>query len=439
MDKRRKGGSHTRKNRKLKLILWIGIPLMIIAGGVFAIFSYINSSIYVPGKSEDIFNNKEEKEQAKYEEQQGIFNLVMVGLDGRNGKDDGSRTDSIILATINSNNKSIKLTSFMRDMYVKIPGHGQNKINSAFAYGGPDLLIKTLNSNFNLNIQYYVSIDFSAFQDLVDVLGGVDVEIKDYEVDEINYYILEADQSNKNPDYIKGAGYQHLSGAQALSYCRIRKVGHDDYERTERQRKVLSLLIQKARGTSLTKLPELFTTLMPYIKTNIQTTKLMNLAYTAYKFGDTEINTMRIPAAGLFDETYVKGMAVLLPRVEKNALVLQDFIYSDNSAQGSSVPEYMANNFHKKDEPVDKRESYEYPEVVVPTSPEKPKVTVTPKPSGGETTPSVTPTKQPTKEPTKEPTTEPTKEPTKEPTTEPTKEPTTEPTKEPTTEPSVAP
>lgn len=393
MEKRKSRGGRAKKRRGLKIALIIGIPLMIIAGVVFGIYTWVNNNIYVQGDSGGIFDSDKQKEEAQYEEQKGIFNILMVGLDGRNGVDDGSRTDSIILATINTNTKSIKLTSFMRDMYVKIPNYGQNKINAAFAYGGADLLIKTINTNFNLNVQNYVSVDFSAFQGLVDALGGVDVEVKDYEVDEINYYIQEADWSNPNPDYISGPGYQHLSGAQALSYCRIRHVGNSDYERTERQRKVLSLLIQKARSTSVTKLPELFKTLIPYVKTNIPTTKLMNIGYTAYKFGDTEIGTLRIPVAGLFKEAMVYDMSVLIPQVEKNALVLQDFIYSNTGNSDSIVPEYLANNYHKHDEAVDRRGSYKYPEVSVPVSTPTPQVTVTEEPTGG-TTP------MPTKEPT---------------------------------------
>ena len=427
MKKTRKSGEHVKKRKGLKIALWLGIPLMVIAGILVGVYSYINGSIYVPGESGGIFDSEKDKEKAEYEEQQGIFNILLVGLDGRNGIDDGSRTDSIILATINTDTKSIKLTSFMRDMYVKIPNYGQNKINAAFAYGGADLLIKTLNSNFNLNIQHYVSIDFSAFRDVVDVLGGVDVEVKEYELDEINYYIREADWTNKNPDLLSKAGYQHLSGAQALSYCRIRKVGNNDYERTERQRRVLSLLIQKARSTSMTKLPELFKTLIPYIKTNVPTTKLMNVAYTAYRFGDTDIDNLRIPASGLFKETYVHEMAVLIPQVEKNALLLQDFMYSRKADAGSSVPEYMANNFHKNDQAIDRRGSYAYPEVSVPTSTPTPKVTVTLKPTN-ETTP--TPTKEPTNKPTTTPTDKPPTTPTTPTPTTPTPTPTTEPTTE---------
>jgi len=434
MEKKKSRRGKTKKRKGLKIALCIGIPLMLIAGVVFGIYTWVNSNIYVEGESGGIFDSDKQKEVAQYEEQQGIFNILLVGLDGRNGIDDGSRTDSIILATINTNTKSIKLTSFMRDMYVKIPNYGQNKINAAYAYGGADLLIKTINTNFNLNVQYYVSIDFSAFQGLVDALGGVDVEVKENEVDEINYYIKEADWSNPNPDYISGPGYQHLSGAQALSYCRIRKVGNNDYERTERQRRVLSLLIQKARSTSVTKLPELFKTLIPYVKTNIPTTKLMNIGYTAYKFGDTEIETLRIPATGLFREAYVYEMSVLIPQVEKNALVLQDFIYSSTSSGDSIVPQYLVNNFHIDDEAVDRRDSYEYPEVSVPTSTPKPKVTVTKEPEG-RTTP--TPPREPTQATTPPATVSPAPE--EQPTTPPPEEPSTKPTSTPTPEPTTTP
>lgn len=338
-----------------KKILIILLPFVIIIGGIFGSFYYINSKIYSPlnqGTAISTSGSQGNDDKSGFKEETGMTNILLVGLDGRS-KDSDSRTDSIIMASIDSNNKKVKLTSFMRDMYVPIPNHGDEKINSAFFFGGPQLLIETLNQDFSTNIQYYVSIDFRAFQALVDKLGGIDVDIKDYEVKEINKYIKEANW--KDPDYIDGAGYQHLNGQQALSYCRIRKVGNNDYERTERQRKVLGLLIDKARGTSVFKLPELFSTVLPYIKTNIPASKLMNLGYTVYKFGSAPTENLRIPADGTFSDEKVNGQAVLVPDFERNVALLEEFLSSSGSSSIGNVPVYMANNFHEKDKPVDKR------------------------------------------------------------------------------------
>lgn len=335
-----------------KKLLFIIVPLLLIAGTVFGAYYYVNSKIYVPTEPNGIFDSKEEKKEAEIEEEKGTINVLLVGLDGRD-KDEGSRTDSIILATADTNNKRIKLTSFMRDMYVPIPGHGQNRINSAYAIGGSDLLTKTINQDFGLGIQYYMSIDFRAFQQLVEQVGGIDLEVKDHEVKEINKFIQEV--NGKDSTLLKGPGYQHLNGQQALSYSRIRKVGRDDYERTERQRRVISLLIEKARKTSPLKFPQMVSTLLPYIKTNIPTTKLMSMAYTVYKFGNTPIETMRLPADGAFESMDVNGMSVLVPNMQKNADLLSKFLFSSGGSYASNMPAYMANDFHSKDLPVDKR------------------------------------------------------------------------------------
>jgi LCP family protein required for cell wall assembly len=209
-----------RKKGKGK-ILFIIIPLLLIIGTFVFSYSYVNNKIYVPNAN-DFFGSKEEQEAAKYDEEQGIINIMLVGLDGRENDQD-ARTDSIILATLDTNNKRVKLTSFMRDMYVPIPGYKGNRINAAYFFGGPELLMKTMNEDFGLNIQYYVSIDFKAFQQLVDKMGGIDIEVKDYEVDEINKYIKEV--NGVNSTLLQGAGFQHLNGQQALSYSRIRHVG----------------------------------------------------------------------------------------------------------------------------------------------------------------------------------------------------------------------
>lgn len=241
----------------------------------------------------------------------------------------------------------------MRDMYVLIPQHQAHKINTAFFLGGPELLLKTINENFQLNVQYYVSIDFNAFQNVVDKLGGVEVEVKDYEVKEINKYIKEV--NGEKSTLIKNPGYQKLNGQQALSYCRIRKVGNSDYERTERQRRVLTILIDKFRHTNIIKMSDVALGLLPYVKTNIPTTKILNIAYTAYKFGDTKVETARVPFDGAFEDTSINGMSVLLPDLEKNIVMLEKFLYSASGAVASNVPIYMANDFHSKDKAIDRR------------------------------------------------------------------------------------
>lgn len=334
-----------------KILAVVLIAVTVMAGIALGSFYYINKKIYVPSPKDFLKHNDGQGANFNYNEEKGIFNILLVGLDRRSENDIG-RTDSIILANINTEAKTIKLVSFMRDLYVPIPGHGLNRINAAYSLGGPELLLKTLQQDFNIDVQYYVSIDFRAFQDLVDKLGGIDIEVKDYEVKEINKYIKEVNGSKAT--LLSGPGYQKLNGQQALSYSRIRKVGNGDFERAERQRRVLTILINKARRVSILKMPDLASTIFNYIKTNIPTGKLMNLAFTVYRFGNTPVETIRVPADGMFENMRVKGMAVLVPDLEKNVIYFEKFLSSQGIAF-SNLPSYMANNFHFNDKPIDNR------------------------------------------------------------------------------------
>jgi polyisoprenyl-teichoic acid--peptidoglycan teichoic acid transferase len=309
----------------------IAASLVIIMGVAIGGFYYIDSKIYVSTKkgSKHSVGNSISAFQSiinSVTNQSGVDNIVLAGVDSRS-KETASRTDSIMLATVDRSNKEVKLTSFMRDMFVPIPGYSKNyKINTAYFFGGPDLLIDTLNQNFNTNAQYYVTIDFSAFQALVDKFNGIDLNVKPNEVNEMNKYIKEANWSN--PEYVETAGMQHLNGQQVLSYCRIRHVGNNDYERTERQRRVLTLLIQKVRKESIFSLPSLMSAILPYIKTNIPSSKLLAFGISAYKFSKTPVTTLRVPADGMYSSQSIGGQDVLVPDFQKNSDMLNQFIAS---------------------------------------------------------------------------------------------------------------
>lgn len=338
--------------KKKVIIGSIATFLLLIVGGVIGTYFYISGTIYKPTTTSKVFVSKEQQQKVDYQEESGVYNILLCGLDGRK-KDTDARTDSMIVATIDTKNKAVKMVSFMRDLYVPIPGHGQTRLNTAYFLGGPELLMKTLNEDFNYNIQYYATIDFHAFQAMVEVIGGVDVDVKDYEMSQLNYYIKEANWHN--PQFLTHAGFQHLNGQQALSYCRIRKAGNNDYERTERQRKVLSLIITKVKKMSIFKYPSLLTAIMPDIKTNIPTPKLANLGFTVMKFGSVNVQSARIPADNLYQNVKVGGADVLVADMDKTLAYLDNFLSSTGSSGVSNLPAYMANNYHAGDIPVDKR------------------------------------------------------------------------------------
>ncbi|MFL0267549.1 LCP family protein [Candidatus Clostridium radicumherbarum] len=325
-----------KKLFKEKRLLMIGIcSFIVIIAVVLSSYLYIkhiynkNILVDVPKVENDNtvpeINSEPEVTETNYGEETDIVNVLLVGVDSR-GEFNDSRTDSIIIATIDPSTKKVKLTSLMRDMYVVIPGRGYNKINAAFEIGGIDLLKKTIKYNFGLNVDKNIAIDFQGFQSLIDNLDGVELDVKEYEVKEINKYIEEVNGANST--LIQSPGMQKLDGQQALSYCRIRKVGNNDYERTDRQRRVLSLLLSKVKDTSVLSYPKLYSTMSQYVKTNIPFENMLKIVYTVYKFGDTTTESLRLPADGYFKDTYINGQSVLIPNLKYNATALYKFIYN---------------------------------------------------------------------------------------------------------------
>lgn len=319
-------------SKKNKIIVISVSAAAIVIGSILGVYSYVRYSynnivISEPtDKQEKIGIPEEEQlEEIDYGMESDIVNILLVGVDTRGSFED-SRTDSMIIATVDPITSKVKLTSLMRDMYVEIPGKGYNKINVAYEIGGIELLKKTIKHNFGFAVDNYAAIDFKGFQNLIDLMGGIDVNIKSNEVSEINKYIIDVNESN--PTLLQSEGLQRLNGQQALSYSRIRKVGNNDYERTERQRTVLSLLLAKVKDTKVTSYPKLYSTISPYIRTNIEFNSMLKLVYTVYKMDDFAPGSFRIPVDDHFKDTTVKGMAVLVPDLKYNAGELYKFIYN---------------------------------------------------------------------------------------------------------------
>ena len=180
-----------------------------------------------------------------------VTSVLVIGTDGRT-EDDKGRSDSMILVSINKKTKKITMTSFMRDCCVDIPGYGEDKLNAAYAYGGTELLMDTIEKNFRVKIDDYILINFNTFAEVIDAANGIDIELSDEEAQEVNNILIsevnELMGDERESDLLEHGGKLHLSGKQALSYSRIRKVGNSDFERTSRQRRVMSELISKARS-----------------------------------------------------------------------------------------------------------------------------------------------------------------------------------------------
>ena len=262
-----------------------------------------------------------------------VDNILLIGRDSinRNGP---ARSDSMIILTIDNLNKQLKLTSLARDTLVKIPNKGYEKLNHAYAYGKEDLLLKTINENFDLNINNYAVVDFKSFAEIVDILGGVEVNINEKEIEHLNKFIKVCyDLNNENKgsaEYINKLGINNLNGYQALAYARIRKID-TIYKRDARQREILTNLAHKMSNTSITNYVSIIKTVLNYVDVNISFDKMMKLAFSAHEMASYDIKQMEFPLEDYREEGRINGdgQYVVKWNVDKNIEVLHNFIYGN--------------------------------------------------------------------------------------------------------------
>ena len=269
----------------------------------------------------DFFEGKEISEKA--------FNIMLVGVDSREEDFDG-RTDSMILIHLNPETKKINTTSFLRDIYAEIPGRGGNRLNAAYVLGGPDLLLKTINRNFGIEIDKYVTLNFWLVIDILNDFGGVDIEITEKEIEVMNNYIKEHNKILGNPegtDYLteEDTGMCHLNGNQALSYARIRYIG-TDFARTGRQRQIISLCIDKLKHMNVKEMNEMLEKYLPCVKTNLTEQDVTNLLFMALGIKDYTRESHVIPIDGTWKEAKIRGMSVLEIDFKANASAWYDTI-----------------------------------------------------------------------------------------------------------------
>lgn len=251
-----------------------------------------------------------------------IRNILLIGQDRREGES-RARSDTMILCTFNKAEKTLTLTSFLRDLYVEIPGYQNNRINAAYPAGGMTLLNKTLETNFGIHIDGNIEVDFQQFSKIVDLLGGVTIELRQDEADSIN----------KGVPGALTAGPQLLNGSQALAYARIRKLDSDgDFSRTSRQRKLLEALLATYKNASLPTMLSLLSQLLPMVTTDMTETELLSLALELFPvLSDMKITSQHIPAEGTYSYKTIRGMAVLVADLEAARQLLKETLLKGTS------------------------------------------------------------------------------------------------------------
>ncbi len=260
-----------------------------------------------------------------------VRNILLIGTDSRG--DDRGRSDSMILFSINSKTNKMSLVSLMRDAYVQIPGYGGDKLNAAYSYGGPELLMDTIEENFYIEIDDYFTVNFISFANIVDAVGGVDIKVSDDEADAINV-LLDSKEGNTlfgtpdEEDYLNGGGEYTLNGKQALCYSRLRYVGNADFERTERQRTVLTEIIKSAGTTNPFKLGSAAKDVLPSMNTNMSkfSMYLLSLRLPSLLIG-YDIQQIRIPADDTYYGSTIDGQSVLEIDFDANLEIIEDKLY----------------------------------------------------------------------------------------------------------------
>lgn len=287
--------------------------VLILVGGVYTYGNHLfNKMEKVEIDKEDI-GITEEVEEKLSQYSDSIINIALFGIDAEDGN--AGRSDSIIIATIDTEHRKIKLTSIMRDSYVNIPDRGNDKINHAYAFGGAQLAMKTLNENFNLNIDDFVAVNFTTLPKIIDKIGGITVDITSEEVSHISG--------------INSAGTYTLSGNQALSYSRIRYATGGDYVRTERQRTVLSKMFEKIITINPTQYPELLSEILPMVQTSLDYTKVLEIGTEALKMGVTKLEQERFPIDGYCQGEMIGGVYYLTFDKEATVDQIHNYIFED--------------------------------------------------------------------------------------------------------------
>ena len=321
------------KFKKYCIILSISVVIFSTISNVYALNNYRE----VTNKSNENMiqsnNDKQEKKFDSSKQNKGVSNILLIGSDSKNF-DNVGRSDAMMILTIDGKNKSIKLTSLVRDTLVNIPGHGYEKLTHAYAYGGAKLLLDTIEQNFKISIKDYAAVNFNSFIDLVDVLGGVEVNVKEKEIDHLNDVIVNSfNTSNKEaeePQFIRSDGKQLLNGYQALAYARIRKID-SIYERDTRQREVLKSIADKLVELPITNYPKVIKKILPYVDVNISMSKLINLAITSKEIYNYELKQMEFPLEDYRESGRLAKDNSFVVKWNKteNLKKLDDFIYNN--------------------------------------------------------------------------------------------------------------
>lgn len=337
-ERRRRALEEKRRAKKKKRRRRIGILVAeVIILSVLCVFAYATVKM-----DKLDFNFLDEDKLEVYKDTGPYTNIALFGLDAREGEsiESGVRSDSMMIASINNETNEVKVVSIFRDTLLKQQDGTFDKANAAYSYGGPQEAIALLNRNLDLDIKNYMSVDFKALSDVIDALGGMELELTAEEVVHMNNYCVETSEvTGKDYERIEPevAGNYHLNGVQATSYARIRATAGGDYKRAERQRLVIEKIVEKAQKANLKTLDKIIDVVFPQVSTSFSSKDLIGIAANAlsYQLGETQGFPYSIADTDVVDG--YEGSYVVPSDFDGDVKKLHEFLFNEKDYQVSDT------------------------------------------------------------------------------------------------------
>lgn len=324
------GKKKKKKNIFLRILLFLFILIIIfVATAIATSLWFVNDKLDKLNYVNDVTKEDVSVDEQVDESLSEYRNIALLGIDTREDTFSGSRSDCIIIVSINNNTKDVKLLSVYRDTYLDIEGHGLDKVTHAYAYGGPRLTLSTLNRNLDLNISEFVTVNFETVRTVVNAIGGVDITVTAAEASQISG--------------ISGAGTYTLNGDQALAYSRIRKID-TDYQRTERMRTVLNAVFEKVKTLDITQLNALLDTVLPHLSTNISKNDIIALLPDLLSYHVTNSEGWPYETRGITLNLWY-GIPVTL---EENVKQLHENLFGEENYEPSETVKSISNQIIQK-------------------------------------------------------------------------------------------
>lgn len=343
-SKGKKMSAKEREKKKRKKILLFIVEIFVLLVMVVVLYGVLKGEKVgkVELNADELVINEEVKEREETTNMKGYRNIALFGVDSTTGAlTKNTRSDTIMIASINQDTGDCKLVSVYRDTYLNLSNDTYNKCNSAYAKGGPEMAINMLNMNLDMNITDFVTVGFAGLTDTIDALGGIMIDVDSSEIHHLNsYQFTMAEDLKRTYNEVTETGYQLLNGLQATAYCRIRYTAGDDFKRAERQREVLMAVAEKAKTASPATLNEIANDVFSEVYTSLDLTEIVELLGGISKYNI-------VGQAGFPDEQYrttgtigSKGSCVIPLDLKENVEWLHQFLFDETYTVSSDVQTY---------------------------------------------------------------------------------------------------